>query len=95
MKVIANEIFSVFEKYKNGQCSYDKALEDTVKIINKYSDERPIVGYVKSGYLKNVLTKIVNEKKQNENEPYIFDCRIHKNEMADLEKMCESMKLKQ
>ena len=58
MKIIANEIFGVFEKYKASQCSYDRALEDASKIMDKYADERQIVGYVKSGTLKKTLKNI-------------------------------------
>lgn len=91
MKQTANEIFGVFEKYKSGQCSYDRALEDVSKIIDKYSDERTIVGYVKSGTLKKALTEIIQSKKSNNEKLYIFDCKIHQNEMADIERMYNSM----
>ncbi len=33
MKIVVNEIFGVFEKFKSGQCSYDRALEDASKIM--------------------------------------------------------------
>ena len=91
MKIIANEIFGVFEKYKNGQCSYDRALEDVSKIIDKYADERQIVGYVKSGTLKKALVEIIQNKKPNSEKSYIFDCEIHKNEMDCIIRMYESM----
>jgi len=91
MKLVANEIFGVFEKYKNGQCSYDRALEDVSKIITKFSDERPIVGYVKSGTLKKALSEVIQSKKPNAEKAYIFDCKIHQNEMGDIERMFNAM----
>lgn len=91
MKLVANEIFGVFEKYKNGQCSYDRALEDVSKIITKFSDERPIVGYVKSGTLKKALSEVIQSKKPNAEKTYIFDCKIHQNEMGDIERMFNAM----
>lgn len=91
MKIIANEIFGVFEKYKNGQCSYDRALEDASKIIEKCADEREIVGYVKSGTLKKALAEIIKNKKPNSEKSYMFDCKIHQNEMDCIIRMYESM----
>lgn len=91
MKSTANEIFGIFEKYKSGQCSYDRALEDVSNIINKRADERHIVGYVKSGTLKKVLSEIIQNKKPNAEKSYIFDCTIHQNEMSDIVRMQDSM----
>jgi len=91
MKIVANEIFSVFEKYKEGKCSYDRALEDASNIINKYSDERPIVGYIKSGSLKKSLSELINSKKPNEEKSYIFDCKIHQNEIDTIQRIYDSM----
>ena len=79
MKIVANEIFGVFEKHKSGQCSYDRALEDVSLIMDKYADERKIVGYVKSGTLKKVLFEIIQNKKINADKNYIFDCKINQN----------------
>jgi len=79
MKIVANEIFGVFEKHKSGQCSYDRALEDVSRIMDKYADERKIVGYVKSGTLKKVLFEIIQNKKINADKNYIFDCKINQN----------------
>jgi mevalonate pyrophosphate decarboxylase len=42
-KLIANEIFGIFEKYQKGETTYDKALEDTSNIIiqtSKYFDKK-------------------------------------------------------
>ncbi len=91
MKSVANEIFGVFEKFKRGQCSYDRALEDASKIVDKYADERQIVGYVKSGTLKNVFTEIIRNKKPDSEKPCIFDCKIHRNEMDCIVRMHESI----
>jgi hypothetical protein len=91
MKTVANEIFGVFEKYKNGQCTYDRALEDASNIMNKYADERPIVGYIKSKTLRSVLYDIFSCKKQNKEKSYIFDCEIHQNNMRLIEEMHESI----
>jgi len=91
MKIVANEIFGVFEKHKNGQCSYDRALEDVSRILDKYADEREIVGYVKSGTLKKVLFEIIQNKKINTDKDYIFDCKIHQNEMSNVVRMYESI----
>ena len=91
MKIVANEIFGVFEKFKSGQCSYDRALEDASKIMDKFNDERQIVGFVKSGTLKKALAEVIQNKKPNEEKPYIFDCKIHQNEMGDIERMFNAM----
>jgi hypothetical protein len=91
MKDVANEIFGVFEKYKSGQCSYDRALEDASRIIEKTADTRSIVGYVKSNTLRNVFYEILKSKKVNSEKSYIFDCQIHQNEMQDIERMQQSM----
>lgn len=91
MKAIANEIFGVFEKYKNGQCTYDRALEDASKIMDEYADTRQIVGYVKSGTLKKSLAEVIHNKKPNAEKSYIFDCQIHQNEMGDIIRMYESI----
>lgn len=40
LKLIANEIFGIFENYKNKKCTYDKALEDVSKILNDYRDNK-------------------------------------------------------
>ncbi len=90
-KLTANEIFGIFEKFKKGECSYDRALQDASTIINNYSDQRSIVGYVKSGLLKKIFLDIFTNKKENEKQSYIFDCRIHQNEMNDIERMLKSI----
>ncbi len=91
MKIVANEIFGIFEKFKNGQCTYDRALEDVSKIINNHADERQIVGYVKSGALKKVFSEIIENKKINSEKLHIFDCKIHQNQMGTIIRMYESM----
>ncbi len=91
MKIIANEIFGIFEKFSKGQCTYDKALEDISNIINKHADERQIVGYVKSGALKKVLAEIIENKKINLEKSHIFDCKIHQNEMGTIVRIYESI----
>lgn len=91
MKLIANEIFGAFNRYKEGKCSYDKALEDASYIINKYADERPIVGYVKSGTLKKVLSEVLQNKKVSDEKSYVFDCKIHQNEINSIQRMYDSI----
>ena len=91
MKIVVNEIFGVFERYKQGKCTYDRALEDASNIMNNYADERPIVGYVKSGTLKQTLSEVLRNKKPNEEKSYIFDCKIHKNDMDTIIRMYESI----
>lgn len=92
MKSEANEIFGIFEKFKNGQCSYDRALEDASKVIDKLMDERPIIGYIKSGKLKRVLDEVIWNKLPNTEKTYIFDCKIHQNEMSTLEEIYKLLK---
>lgn len=90
-KSAANEVFGAFEKHNSGKCSYDRALEDAGRAINKYADERQIVGYATSGRLKELLNKIWESKKVNEKESYLFDCKIHRNEMDLLERILKSI----
>lgn len=92
MKIVANEIFGVFRRYQEGICTYDRALEDASKIIDKYADEQPIVGYVKSNTLRKVLFEVIENKKPNSEKPYIFDCKVHKNEMDVIIRIFESLK---
>lgn len=91
MKHTANEIFGIFEKFKRGECTYDRALEDVSKIIDKYSDNRPIVGYVKTNTLKLVFNEIISGGKVNSESPYMIDCKLHKNSMEDVKRMFNSM----
>lgn len=92
MKSAANEIFGVFEKYKSGKSTYDKALEDASKIMIRCADERPIVGYVRSGIIKKILLKFIQAKVEDKNNPRMFECRIHKDDIEDAERIIESMK---
>jgi len=91
MKDVANEAFGIFEKYKNGQCTYDKALEDVSNLLKKKADERPIVGYVKSGAIKNLLYQVYSNKKVDPEKTYMFDCKLHQNEMQDIERILKSI----
>jgi hypothetical protein len=91
MKEIANEIFSAFERYKAGQCSYDRALEDAGKLIKNYSEERPIIGYIKSNTLKKILGEILQNKKRNFDRPYMYDCQMHQNEVEAIERMYSAL----
>ena len=91
MKMVANEILGVFERFSRGECTRDRALEDASKIIDKYTDERPIVGYVKSGTLKKALVELINNKKRNPEKTYMFDCQIHQNEMGEIERIYNSI----
>lgn len=91
MKTIANEIFGIFEKFKEGKCTYDKALEDASKIMSDHSDKRPIIGYIKSGTLRDTLHEIVKNRKQNLEKPYTFNCEISHGIMDNAERMLKSM----
>lgn len=90
-KLVANEIFGVFEKYKAGECSYDRALINAARLINKHADERPIVGYVKSGVLKKALSEVLCKNTPNPEKPYIIDCKVHQNEISNLQRMHDSI----
>lgn len=91
MKIVANEIFGVFSKYNKGECTYDRALEEASIIINKYADKRPIVGYVQSDAVEKILHEILSTKKVEEDKSYIFDCKIHKNEIQLAERIYKSI----
>lgn len=91
MKDTANEIFGIFEKYKAGQCTYDRALEDAAKVIVKAADNRTIVGYVRSNTLRSVLYQIKSSSKVNSEKTHMFDCKLHQNEMQSIDRMLESM----
>ncbi len=91
MKDTANKIFGVFENFKSGKCTYDKALEDASKIIEKAADERPIVGYVHSKAVKSVFHEILKVKKQKPDKTYLYDCEIHQNDIQSIERMYKSM----
>ena len=91
MKTVANEIFGIFEKFKKGECTYDKALEDASKVINKYADQKPIVGYVKSGLLKETLNEVVKNKKQHTEKKYTYNCEVSHGIMDNIERMFNSI----
>ncbi len=86
-KLAANDIFAVFEKHKRGECSYDRALEDAAKEIHKYCNSRPLAGYIKSGNIRDILSEVYSSKKQNEEKNYMFDCKVHQNEMDMIERI--------
>jgi hypothetical protein len=91
MKMVSNEIFGVFERYKRGECTYDRALEDVSNIINKYANEKPIVGYVQSGAVKKIFAEILNNKKPNPDKVFLFDCKIHHVDIDTIQRMYNSM----
>lgn len=91
MKDIANEAFGVFEKYKAGQISYDRALEDVSNLFKKKADERPIVGYVRSGMIKKIFYDIFSSKKINSEKSHMFDCQLHQQEMDNIERIFKSL----
>lgn len=91
MKLVANEILGVFERYKKGDCTYDRALEDVSKIISKFADERPIVGYVTSEALKPIFESIINSKKRDPEKLHLFDCKIHWIDIEKIERMYGSL----
>lgn len=89
-KQIANEIFGIFEKQKNGQCSYDRALEDAARLLENFANEQPIVGYVKSGTIREVLADLYLSKKADPDKSYMFDCKVHQNEMDTIKRIINS-----
>ncbi len=91
LKSQANEIFAVFERYNRAECSYDRALEDAARLIQEHSDKRSIVGYVRSGTLRNVFSEILKSKIKNPETTYIFDFKLHQNSIKDIERMYQSI----
>ena len=65
----------------------DKALEDISFKIHQWAGKRPIVGYVQSNSIADILREIVNSKKQNPEKKYMFDCQIHQNEIQLIERI--------
>lgn len=87
-KDIANEALGIFERYKEGKCSRDKALEDVANLFEKKANERPIIGYVKGTTLRTVLDQILrNRVLCTEKWVNSYNCIIHKNDMDDIEQM--------
>ena len=68
LKMIANDIFGVFEKHQNGQCTYDRALEDAGLLFKEHAEKRPIVGYVASGKIREILYKVFTNRELNQND---------------------------
>lgn len=89
-KLVANEIFDAFIRYNSGKCSYDRALEDAARVIEKCFDEKPIIGYIKTGTIKKVLQEVNSCKKVNPDKSYMFDCQIHQNEMQTIERILKA-----
>jgi hypothetical protein len=90
-KGIAAELSGVFEKYSSGLCSYDRALEDAAYKLKEAFNKHPVAGYVQSGELKKVLLEVYGNKKQNEEESYIFDCKVHRNKMDTIERILKRL----
>lgn len=90
-KLLANELSAILERHKNSGCSYDRALEVMAVKMIEWHERQPIVGYVKSGSIRRVLYEIVNTKKVNTEKTYMFDCRIHQNEMVDAENILKQL----
>jgi hypothetical protein len=90
-KRIASELSGAFERYSSGLCSYDRALEDAAYKLKEAFDKHPVAGYVQSGALKRVLSEVYKSKKQNEEESYIFDCKVHRNEMDTIERILKRL----
>lgn len=89
-KRIANEILGAHERHSRGECTRDRALEDISKIINDYADKRYIAGYVKSGALRNALSKVITSAKAQADKSYMFDAELHRNDLDDLKRIYES-----
>lgn len=90
-KTTANEILGAHERHTRGECTRDRALEDITRSIEKFADERPIVGYVKSGTLKQVLGEIVVNASEDKEKSYMMNVRINKNEYETIKRMLNSM----
>jgi hypothetical protein len=90
-KRIASELGGAFERHSSGLCSYDRALEDAAYKLKAAFDEHPVAGYVQSGALKRILLEVYENKKQNEEESYIFDCKIHRNKMDSIERILKQL----
>lgn len=88
-KSIANEVLGVFETHAAGKCTRDRALEDAAKIIEDYVDTRPIVGYVKSGIIRNLFNEIIGRTSEKPNANYQHTCLIHQNEIAEMKRILE------
>jgi hypothetical protein len=89
-KLVANEIFGILANYKEGKCSYDRALEDAGYKINELFQKQPIIGYIRADALRVALSEIVSNKKQNAEKSYLFNCQIHQNEMGVIERALNS-----
>lgn len=84
-KEVANEILGVFEKYRSGECSRDRALEDISKTIDRYVDQRPIMGYINSGFIRNTLGNlIINATQVSENK---YQIQYNQFEFEELQKL--------
>jgi len=86
-KLIANELFEYFDRYSQGQCTRNKALEDIAIKMHQWAAKRPIVGYVQSGSISDIFQEIISNKKQNTEKPYLFDCQIHRNDIELMERI--------
>jgi hypothetical protein len=90
MKTVANEIFGIFEKYKAGNCTYDRALEDASIVMDKYAEEKPIVGYVKSGTVRDILSKVYHNSKVDKEKSYQFIAELHTNDIDTIKRILNS-----
>lgn len=90
-KEIANDILGVFERYSNGKCTRDKALEDVSKLITDFADKRKIVGYVQTGTLGPVLKNIVSDKKPDQDNYGYYKIKLHQLDIDAVEKMLKSI----
>jgi len=91
MKLVANTILGAMQRHQDGQCSYDRALEDVSKAMNEYCDSRPIIGLMNLNDVRKIVQEIVRNKKQDADKSYEFNVKIHQNEMRRIENLLEYM----
>lgn len=90
-KSIAVDLYTDFYLYGKDECTLDKALENVAyKLKNKF-EKHPVAGYVESGSLRDVLLEVYRSKEPNENESYLFDCKIHRNKMDVIERILKKL----
>jgi len=89
-KLSANEVYGLVQAYNKGQCSFDRLLENIADRMEEYAEKRPVVGYIASKTITDILIQVNDSKKKNPNG-YEYDCKLHQNEISTLERIIKTL----
>ena len=79
-KSAANEIVAAMNRYKQGECTYDKVLEDISIAIDNRAREivnnLPITEEIKVGHFKNIIVSILGSESTHTSGKFYLSSEI-------------------